>query len=109
MGCEVGLNDDFPWTPAMPCHHHPPARDHVPPKTLRMLQHIPQLDLCKSTIKHALEEMRTEFQLPVPPRGPPLPGQSPPPNHSSYTKRKQAVEMTHLKEEASEPSTFLSS
>jgi hypothetical protein len=96
MGYEVGFNDHFPRTPAMPRYHDPPARDCVPPKTLRMLEHMPQVDLCKTTIEHALEEMRTEFQFPVPPSGPMLPGQSPPPDRSSWTERSQASALANV-------------
>jgi len=75
----VGFDDHLPMPPPGPRGDDPTPRDDVAPEGDGPLKHIPQFDLRKPTIHHALEEVGTQLQVPIPPERPLGPGQNSPP------------------------------
>jgi hypothetical protein len=50
--------------------NHPPSFHDILSVSCRVFKHAPEINFCESPIDHALEKVRAQFQLPVPPYGP---------------------------------------
>ena len=66
--------DDLPGPAAVSGSDDPPAFLYVGPEARCVLEHLSEVELCELSIDHALEDMRRELELPIPPGRPPHPG-----------------------------------
>lgn len=68
----VRFHDDLPGTSPMPRLDDPSAADHVLTMRSCSLKHHSKINLTEAPIGHTLQQVRTQFQLPIPPFWPPL-------------------------------------
>src|SRR5262249_54451863 len=68
----IWFHDDVPGPAAVSRSDDSPALLHVAAETRCVLEHLSEVDLL--SIDHALEDMRRELELPIPPWRPPHPG-----------------------------------
>src|SRR5437867_3305503 len=68
------FHDDLPGPAAVSGSDDPPAFLYVGPEARCVLEHLSEVELCELSIDHALEDMRRELELPIPPGRPPHPG-----------------------------------
>ena len=78
FGARLGFDDDFPGMSPVPSGDDPSTLNDIALVGCRPCEHGPQIDLVELAILHALEQVGTELELPIPPFWPVLVSQSSP-------------------------------
>jgi hypothetical protein len=66
----IRLDNDFPRAPAMTGFYRPAALHNVEIVRRCILQHPAKINSRESAVDHPLQQMRAEFEIPIPPRAP---------------------------------------